>query len=81
VIIQYLDPARTETTTLTDQPLPWRVELPPHTVSFVQITARRKSNDDEAHPVRALVDGVEVCSGTDAGGYMQATCSELVPPL
>jgi hypothetical protein len=78
--IQYLDPARTETITLTDQLLPWRVEFPPHPVSFVQITARRTTGS-ETHPVRALVDGVEVCSGTDEGGYMQSTCSEFVRPL
>jgi len=81
VDIQYTDPARAETTFLIDQPLPWRVDLAPHAVSFVQITARRKNFEDDGHPVRALVDGVEVCSGTDAGGYMQSTCSELVPPL
>jgi hypothetical protein len=85
VDIQYLDPARTETTTLKDQSLPWRVTLAPHAVSFVQITARRKESTDghfhdDAHPVRALVDGTEVCSGTDAGGYMQSACMELVPP-
>ena len=86
VDIQYTDPARAESTTLTDQLLPWRVDLEPRAVSFVQITARRRTSDkghfdDEAHPVKALVDGVEVCSGTDAGGYLQSTCSELVPPL
>jgi hypothetical protein len=86
VTIQYADPARTTTTTLTDQQLPWRVKLAPHAVSFVQITARRQLSrngefDADAHPVRALVDGVEVCSGTDEGGYLQSTCLELVPPL
>jgi hypothetical protein len=86
VDIQYTDPARVESTTLTDQRLPWRVDLGPHAVSFVQITARRRVSNsghfdgDDEHPVRALVDGVEVCNGTDAGGYLQSTCSELVPP-
>ncbi|MEU8230492.1 hypothetical protein AB0C12_12935 [Actinoplanes sp. NPDC048967] len=79
--IWYTDPARTETTTLLNQPLPWRVDLAPHAVSFVQITARRTKNGSEGQPVRALVDGVEVCSGTNVGGYMKSTCSELVPPL
>ncbi|WP_246595608.1 MmpS family transport accessory protein [Actinoplanes auranticolor] len=81
VDIWYTDPARTETTTLLNQQLPWRVELAPHAVSFVQITARRTKNGFEGQPVRALVDGVEVCNGTNVGGYMKSTCSELVPPL
>jgi hypothetical protein len=78
--IQYNDPARTETTSLTDRQLPWRVDLPSHPVSFVRITARRRGSHLDANTVRVLVDGVEVCSNND-GGYPQATCSELVPPL
>ena len=78
--IQYLETARFETITLANQPLPWRVESAPYATSFVQITARRIGEYTGADPVRALVDGVEVCSGTDNGGYMQSTCSELVPP-
>ncbi|GIM66448.1 hypothetical protein Aau02nite_23010 [Amorphoplanes auranticolor] len=81
VDIWYTDPARTETTTLLNQQLPWRVELAPHAVSFVQITARRTKYSHDGQPVRALVDGVEVCNGTNVGGYMKSTCSELVPPL
>jgi hypothetical protein len=81
VDIWYTDPARTETTTLLKQQLPWRVELAPHAVSFVQITARRTKYGSDEHLVKAFVDGAEVCSGTNVGGYMKSTCSELVPPL
>lgn len=79
--IQYTDPAKAETVSLLNQPVPWRVDLAPHAVSFVQITARRTRNSSDEHRVRALINGAEVCSGTDVGGYMKSTCSELVPPL
>lgn len=80
VSIHFFDPTSGKSVSLWDQKLPWRVEFASHAVTFVQITARREDTPLTAtHVVKALLDGVEVCSGTDHGGYMQSTCSELVP--
>jgi hypothetical protein len=80
VDINYADPGKTSSVILENQLLPWRVVLPRQPVKFVSITASRETYDAEPHHARILIDGVELCGGTNHAGYRDAGCMELVPP-
>jgi hypothetical protein len=80
VDINYADPGKTSSVILENQVLPWRVVLPRQPVRFVSITSSREPNDPKPHHARILIDGVELCGGTNHPGYTDAGCMELVPP-
>jgi hypothetical protein len=79
VNINYADPGKKSTVIVENQVLPWRVVLPRQPVTFVEITASRETYDAEPHHARILIDGVELCGGTNHYGYRDAGCMELVP--